>query len=110
MPQQQPSVDFFQNGNPDHTEISVVLRGYDRQQVDSLLARLNSQLQQAGQARDEAEGRLNEAQRRVRQAEQRLNSVEQKLTDTNKQLEENNRPTLSGLGTRVEQILRLAEE
>src|SRR5437764_11959943 len=53
---------------------------------------------------------MNEAQRRLRQAEQRLNSVEQKLTDTNKQLEENSRPTLSGLGTRVEQILRLAEE
>ena len=81
MPQQQSSVDFFQNGSDGHTEISVVLRGYDRQQVDALLTRLNSQLQQASQARDEAEGRLNEAQRRVRQAEQRLNSVEQKLTD-----------------------------
>ena len=39
-----------------------------------------------------------------------MSAMEQKLTDTNKQLEENNRPTLSGLGTRVEQILRLAEE
>src|SRR2546430_17085642 len=53
---------------------------------------------------------MNESQRRLRQAEQRLSSIEQKLTDTNKQLEENSRPTLSGLGTRVEQILRLAEE
>ncbi|MER7003960.1 cell division protein DivIVA, partial [Dactylosporangium sp. NPDC000555] len=109
MPQQQSSVDFFQNGS-DHEELSVVLRGYDRQQVDSKLQRLNAQLQQASQAREEAEGRLAEAQRRVRQAEQRLGTMEQKLSDTNKQLEENNRPTLSGLGTRVEQILRLAEE
>ena len=43
-------------------------------------------------------------------AEQALTSAQQKLTDQSKQLEESSRPTLSGLGTRVEQILRLAEE
>ena len=95
MPQQQSSVDFFQNGSDGQGEFSVVLRGYDRNQVDSHIQRLMMQSQQAAQARDEAEARLNEAQRRARQAEQRLTSVEQKLTDTNKQLEENNRPTLS---------------
>src|SRR5262245_50032717 len=83
MPQQQSPVDsFFQNGNDGHQEFSVVLRGYERNQVDGALQRLTQQLQQAALARDEAESRLNEAQRRIRQAEQRLSSVEQKLTDT----------------------------
>ena len=53
---------------------------------------------------------MNDAQRRLRQAEQRLNALEQKLADSNKLLEENNRPTLSGLGTRVEQILRASTQ
>ena len=93
------------------TEFSVVLRGYDRAQVDAYHVRASTpRSSQAEQARTEAEQRLNEAQRRLRQSEQRLRHVEQKLTDTNKQLEESSRPTLSGLGTRVEQILRLAEE
>jgi DivIVA domain-containing protein len=111
MPQPQPqqNIAFFDNANSS-SEFSVVLRGYDRAQVDDFIGRLNGALTQSEQARTEAEQRMNEAQRRLRQAEQRLNSVEQKLTDTNKQLEENSRPTLSGLGTRVEQILRLAEE
>ena len=108
QPQQPSSLAFFD----DHAsnEFSVQLRGYDRGQVDGYVQRMTAALTQAEQARAEAEQRMNESQRRLRQAEQRLSSVEQKLTDTNKQLEENSRPTLSGLGTRVEQILRLAEE
>ena len=106
---QQSSTAFFDTANAG-TEFSVVLRGYDRPQVDDYVGRLNAALAQAEQARAEAEQRLAEGQRRLRQAEQRLTTVEQKLTDTNKQLEESSRPTLSGLGTRVEQILRLAEE
>ena len=106
---QQSSLTFFDNANsqPDFT---VVLRGYDRPQVDDFVQRLNAALAQSEAARAEAEQRLNEASRRARQAEQALTSAQQKLTDQTKQLEENNRPTLSGLGTRVEQILRLAEE
>jgi len=110
MPQQQPSpLAFFDNANsqPDFT---IALRGYDREQVNSHLGRLNAALHQAQQDRADAEQRMNDAQRRLRQAEQRIAALEQKLSDTNKQLEENSRPTLSGLGTRVEQILRLAEE
>src|SRR6185369_4716017 len=94
---QQSSLTFFDNANsqPDFT---VVLRGYDRPQVDDFVQRLNAALAQSEAARAEAEQRLGEAQRRHRAADQA------------KQLEESSRPTLSGLGTRVEQILRLAEE
>ncbi len=100
---------FFENANsqPDFT---VVLRGYDRPQVDDFVQRLNAALAQSEAARAEAEQRLNEAQRRSRQTEQALTSAQQKPTDQSKQIEESSRPTLSGLGTRVEQILRLAEE
>src|ERR1041384_3240563 len=103
MPQQQSNLAFFDNPGP-LPELSVVLRGYDRSQVDNELRRLNDALNQSERARAEAEQRMNDAQRRLRQAEQRINSVEQTLTDTKKQMEENSRPTLSGLGTRVEQI------
>src|SRR5215510_7460708 len=106
---QQSSVTFFENANsqPDFT---VVLRGYDRPQVDDFVQRLNAALAQSEATRAEAEQRLAEAVRRGKQAEQALNSAQQKLTDQSKALEEQGRPTLSGLGTRVEQILRLAEE
>ena len=62
---------FFENANsqPDFT---VVLRGYDRPQVDDFVQRLNAALAQSEAARAEAEQRLNEAQRRLRQAEQAL--------------------------------------
>src|SRR5262245_17508140 len=109
MPQQPSSLSFFENANsqPDFT---VVLRGYDRNQVDDFVQRLNAHLAQTKAAHAEAEQRMNDSQRRTRQAEQALSSAQQKLTDQSKQIEENSRPTLSGLGTRVEQILRLAEE
>src|SRR5579859_18626 len=109
QPQQPSSLAFFDDASGGQ-EFSVVLRGYDRQQVDGAINRLTATVTQAEQLRAEAEQRVAESQRRLRQAEQRLSQIEQKLTDTSKQLEENSRPTLSGLGTRVEQILRLAEE
>ena len=110
MPQQQSSLSRSSITRTRSHDFTVVLRGYDRDQVDDHIGRLNAALSQAEQARAEAEQRMNDAQRRLRQAEQRISALEQKLSDTNKQLEENSRPTLSGLGTRVEQILRLAEE
>src|SRR6476620_2840458 len=68
MPQQQSSLTFFENANsqPDFT---VVLRGYDRNQVDDFVQRLNAALAQSETARAEAEQRLGEAQRRAKQAE-----------------------------------------
>src|SRR5215831_13120568 len=103
---QQSSLTFFDNANsqPDFT---VVLRGYDRAQVDDYVQRLNAGLAQSEAARAEAEQRLNDAVRRGKQAEQALVGAQAKLTDQSKALEEAGRPTLSGLGTRVEQILRL---
>src|SRR5690554_3683440 len=99
MPQQQPSsLAFFENVNSQH-ELTVVLRGYDREQVNNLVNGLKQALTQAETDKQEAIARMNDAQRRLRAAEQRLGTMEQKLTDTNKQLEENSRPTLSGLGT-----------
>ncbi len=64
---QQSSLTFFENANsqPDFT---VVLRGYDRPQVDDFVQRLNAALAQSEAARAEAEQRLNEAQRRARQS------------------------------------------
>src|SRR2546421_9597 len=109
MPQPQQLPAFFDDASGGQ-EFSVVLRGYDGAEADGHVQRPTAAIPQAEQSRAEAEQRMNESQRRLRQAEQRLSSIEQKLTDTNKQLEENSRPTLSGLGTRVEQILRLAEE
>ena len=43
-------------------------------------------------------------------ARDRINELERKVADQTKQLEERAQPTLSGLGTRVEQLFRLAEE
>src|SRR5436305_14285383 len=109
MPQPQVLLAFFDDASGVQ-EFSVGVRGYDRAEVDGHVQRLTAAITQAEQSRAEAEQRMNESQRRLRQAKQRLSSIEQKLTGNNKQLEENSRPTLSGLGTRVEQILRLAEE
>ncbi|MGH3645749.1 MAG: DivIVA domain-containing protein, partial [Micromonosporaceae bacterium] len=108
MPQQPSSLSFFDNAN--EPDFAVVLRGYDRAHVDTYLQRLNQSIEQIKRAHAEAEQRMTDAQRRLRQAEQRSSGLEQKLGEQNKQLEENSRPTLSGLGTKVEHILRLAEE
>src|SRR5690606_41435311 len=43
-------------------------------------------------------------------ARDRISELERKVAEQAKQLEERAQPTLSGLGTRVEQLLRLAEE
>ena len=75
MPQQQDqNLAFFETANSQH-DFTVVLRGYDRGQVDAHLGRLVAALNQSEQARGEAEQRMNDAQRRLRQAEQRLNAL-----------------------------------
>ena len=81
MPQQQDqNLAFFDTANSQH-DFTVVLRGYDRHQVDGHIGRLLAALNQSEAARGEAEQRMNDAQRRLRQAEQRLNTLEQKLAD-----------------------------
>lgn len=87
-------------GVPDFT---IVLRGYERTQVDSYIERLTARLDQLIDARDRADNSSSDGRERIAE-------LEQKLNQTQRQLEEAAKPTLSGLGTRVEQLLRLAEE
>src|SRR5256885_12029221 len=70
QPQQLSNGAFFDDASGGQ-EFSVVLRGYDRQQVDGHVQRLTAAISQAEQARAEAEQRMNESQRRLRQAEDR---------------------------------------
>ena len=56
------------------------------------------------------EARLSQAQQRASHSDRALADAQAHLTDQDRQIEDGRRPTLSGLGTRVEQILRLAEE
>ncbi|WP_159055994.1 DivIVA domain-containing protein, partial [Thermobifida fusca] len=79
---------FFDENNPE-TEFDIVLRGYDRTQVNEYLAQLR---QEGRQAREEAE------------------KLRKELAEAKRQLQEQERPTYSGLGARIEQLLRLAEE
>ena len=95
--------------NPEN-QFPVVLRGYDRMQVDDYIARLQAAVHQSQTARAEAEERLAQAQQRLAQSQRALAEVQKNLSEQDRVLEESKRPTLSGLGTRVEQILRLAEE
>ena len=106
---EQGNLSFFDSSNTD-PGFTIALRGYDRHQVNEHLQRLNTELTQTSGAKTEAEQRLGEAQHRVRAVEQQMTSLQQQLRSQQKQMQENSKPTLSGLGTRVEQLLRLAEE
>ncbi|MBN3585509.1 DivIVA domain-containing protein, partial [Algoriphagus aestuarii] len=74
---------FFDENNPE-TEFDIVLRGYDRTQVNEYLAQLR---QEGRQAREEAE------------------KLRKELAEAKRQLQEQERPTYSGLGARIEQLL-----
>src|SRR6059058_5380630 len=76
-------------GEAPPSEFVTAMRGYDRQQVDEHIRRI------------EAEGRQHREQAQAMQRE---------LSQVQRQLREQERPTYSGLGTRIEQLLRLAEE
>ena len=67
MPQ-QPSLSFFDNAN-EQPDFTVVLRGYDREQVTNEVQRLKALINQKEVERSEAERRMTDAQRRVRQAD-----------------------------------------
>ncbi|WP_449386543.1 DivIVA domain-containing protein [Cellulomonas soli] len=74
----------------------VNFRGYDRDAVD---ARLRS-LEQA----------LSDARAQVETLDQKTMQVAGELSEAHRQLREAERPTYSGLGSRIEQLLRSAEE
>ncbi len=71
-------------------------RGYDRDQVDERLAALDVTLR-------EVRGRLEDADARVM-------TLSGEVAEAQRQLREVERPSYSGLGARIEQLLRLAEE
>ena len=65
------------------------MRGYDPQQVNEHLAQLEGE---------------------VRQHKDQVQAMHRELAEAHRQLQEQERPTYSGLGARIEQLLRLAEE
>ena len=78
---------FFEEAPP--REFATVMRGYDRHQVDEHIRQIETE---------------------VRQHREQTQTLRQQLTDAHRQIQEQERPTYSGLGARIEQLLRLAEE
>src|ERR1700744_4236393 len=70
-------------------EFAKVMRGYDPQQDNEHLSQLEGDLRQQ---KDQVQG------------------LHRDLAEAHRQLQEQERPTYSGLGARIEQLLRLAEE
>src|ERR671911_1512983 len=87
-------------GTPDFT---IVLRGYERTQVDMFIERLHARI-------DELTDTASRAKTGTTDARDRINELERKVAEQGKALAERAQPTLSGLGSRVEQLLRLADE
>src|SRR5258707_15828096 len=88
----QPEIDaqlsnFFEETTP--REFARVMRGYDPLQVDEYFKQLDGE---------------------VRQHREQVQALQQELSDAHRQLREQERPTYAGLGSRIEQLLRLAEE
>lgn len=91
------------------TEFTVTMRGYDRAQVDAYAHKLLAAMKTARQHRADAERRLDEIRMKLRHTEERIAGLERRLADSDAAIEENERPTLAGLGARVEKLLRAAE-
>jgi cell division septum initiation protein DivIVA len=68
---------------------NVVVRGYDRQQVDEYLKQSDLE---------------------IRQHREQVQALQQELTEAHRQLREKERPSYTGLGSRIEQLLHFAEE
>lgn len=80
----------------------IVMRGYNRQQVDEYLTRTKQQIQGLEQRLAQA---MNESQEARRQAEQ----LRRELADTKRQLD-GQEPSYDELGDRLSQILKLADQ
>ena len=80
----------------DRFEFAITMRGYDRTQVDQRLDALNRQLA--------------EARREVANLDQRAMTLTGELADARRRLREADKPSYAGLGSRIEQLLRSAEE
>ena len=77
------------SGDAPRRRFAVVVRGYDRYQVDD---------------------HFEQADREMRQAREQVQALRQELAEAHRQLREQERPSSVGLGSRIEQLLRLAEE
>jgi cell division septum initiation protein DivIVA len=89
---------------PDHPSTSpfdVALRGYEREAVDKYLSELDGELRRTVDER-------NKLSDRVKQLEQRVEELH--LQPEGESDESSRVTTLSGFGSRVEKILRLAED
>src|SRR3954451_5899993 len=75
---------------------TVAMRGYDREQVDEQIAAMQAAL---AKARDTVE-----------QLDAQNRKMTNDMTEAQRQLREVDRPSYAGLGARIEQLLRLAEE
>src|SRR5260370_28965438 len=78
---------FFDDEQP--PRFAQKMRGYDQEEVETYLRKKDTEL------------------RAIRENEQAL---KQELAYAHRQMQEQERPTYSGLGSRIEQLLRLAEE
>jgi DivIVA domain-containing protein len=78
---------FFEEAPP--REFATVMRGYDRHQVDEHIRQIEAE---------------------VRQHREQSTTLKRELSEATRQIQEQERPTYSGLGARIEQLLRLAEE
>ncbi|MGH3182312.1 MAG: DivIVA domain-containing protein, partial [Streptosporangiaceae bacterium] len=78
---------FFEEAPP--REFVTVMRGYDRHQVDEHIRQIEAE---------------------VRQHREQAQAMRRELSEARRQIQEQERPTYSGLGARIEQLLRLAEE
>ena len=74
----------------------IVMRGYDRSQVDERIHALDAALR--------------DARARVEEVDARAMKLAGEVAEAHRQLREVERPSYSGLGSRIEQLLRLAEE
>src|SRR2546430_16150683 len=87
----QPEIDaqlsnFFEDAPA--RDFAKVMRGYDQHQVDEYLKQLDAEM---------------------RQHRDQVQALQSELSDAHRQLREQERPTYSGLGSRIEQLLRLAQ-
>ena len=80
----------------DHSEFAITMRGYDRLQVDQRLESLSRQLV--------------EARNEVASLDHRAMTLAGQLAEAQRRLRESDKPTYAGLGSRIEQLLRNAEE
>ncbi|MGH3194621.1 MAG: DivIVA domain-containing protein [Streptosporangiaceae bacterium] len=88
----QPDIDAQPanfSGEAPPREFVTVMRGYDRQQVDEHIRQVEAE---------------------VRQHRDQARAMRRELSEASRQIQGQERPTYSGLGARIEQLLRLAEE